>query len=253
MTITSTRTESATPPLLSPSAPPEDEEIYVVSSVDARPLYQNKPISAWAVTSSSAINAPPPNATPLATATNKSRPFSSNSWSNQTTVVQEAIALPAYADETQPYAVTSASPGTSYPGIASNVVPVASNHPSNPTTSVSTTTTSSCTRRRRRGRRSDQWSPSGNQQGTTSTAAAATATRIVHPKVARFRRRRKRRTVAAGVVGGVTGGILFGPLGIVIGALGGAGCAKAVGKHRQRKLERRIERQEQMQWQHQRQ
>ena len=81
---------------------------------------------------------------------------------------------------------------------------------------------------------------------TSDTATAiATPVLVLHPKVATFKRRRKRRTVAAGVIGGVAGGILLSPLGIapagvVLGVLTAATAAKVVGKHRQARLVRRL-------------
>lgn len=78
--------------------------------------------------------------------------------------------------------------------------------------------------------------PPANTTSTTYPAPPVTSSNLkYHPEIVDLRLRRKRRTVAVGVIAGVTGLILLGPLGAVIGGLGGALVTKSVGKRRERR------------------
>jgi hypothetical protein len=167
-------------------------------------------------------------------------------------VVVEAITLPAYAKQTQLYSA-----------LAAVAAPVTiSIHRQESIDDVSAKPPTSDGRRQRRifnirgrGQHDSEQQLDHNDDvdahhgsSTTSVApnAIATPVFVLHSKVAAFKRRRKRRTLADGVVGGVVGGILLGPMGVgtagvVLGALTAATAANVVGKHpRQKRLVRRL-------------
>jgi hypothetical protein len=253
----------------------EGQRDFVYSS--SPPAFLHSPVSAWAVTSDSTAfaggtattsNSLAPHSCTVATTPqedrsdqfdvlpravatyNKSPQFPSTKQQQPNVdssdddaaniIVVEAITLPAYAEHAQPYSVP-ALPVVDVPAI--------------------TRRWRSRTRRRIRSRRgarpdSEQWDTNdggGHGHGSTASDDDAIATPVMlssqHPKVAAFKRRRQRRTVAAGVIGGVVGGVLFAPLGVapagvVLGALTAGAAAKVVGKHRQRRLARRLMREE---------
>ena len=57
----------------------------------------------------------------------------------------------------------------------------------------------------------------------------------------RAKKQRKRRTVAAGLVGGAVGLVLLGPLGAVAGGVGSAVVTKRVGKKKERRMQQEYE------------
>jgi hypothetical protein len=144
-------------------------------------------------------------------------------------VVAEAITLPAYAEQAQPY---------SAPAVDASTV-----------TSRRRRTRWTRPRIHNRRERSDSEAQSYDNEPATATATPVCYT-TQHPKVAAFKRRRQKRIAAAAVIGGVAGGALFAPLGVipagvVVGALTAGAAAKMVGKYRQRRLARRLLREQQ--------